>query len=125
MNGISLILLLACVIWMVQSHIILPENHNKSNTENIAQFAEILPQISIVDLKKSFRRVSRMDAERMKLSMKKVIPKKKARTPPPPNCVPLKSSCKPPAPPCCEPCAFCRCHLFQTVCYYKMGYPHC
>ncbi|XP_075071488.1 agouti-signaling protein-like [Mixophyes fleayi] len=125
MNGISFILLLTCVIWLVQSHNVLLGKQDKTNSESIVRFPEILPPISIVDLKKSFRRVSRVDAERNILSKKKVPPKKKPRTSPPPNCVPLKSSCKPPAPPCCEPCAFCHCHLFQTVCIYRMGYPHC
>ncbi|XP_069809639.1 agouti-signaling protein-like [Dendropsophus ebraccatus] len=124
MNGVHVSLLLACIIWVVQSHIVQEEKQEKVTGDSIVRFPEILPPISIIDLKRSSRRVSRTDAERNKLAKKKEIPKKKPRTPPP-NCVPLKSSCKPPAPPCCEPCAFCHCHIFQTVCIYKMGYPHC
>ncbi|XP_066442994.1 agouti-signaling protein-like isoform X2 [Eleutherodactylus coqui] len=126
MNGVHLSLLLACVVWVVQSHIVLEEKQEKFNTDSIVRFPEILQPISIIDLKKSSWRVSRADAEKNKLAKakKKNLTQKKARIPPP-SCVPLKSSCRPPAPPCCEPCAFCHCHIFQTVCIYKMGYPYC
>ncbi|XP_075033658.1 agouti-signaling protein [Mixophyes fleayi] len=124
MNGISIIFLLPWFMAFVLSHIVLEEK-DRINTESVARFSEILPPISIVDLTKTSRRVSRIDAERNKLAKKKVPPKKKIHPPPPPNCVPLQTNCKPPASPCCEPCAICHCHLFKTVCYYKMGYPHC
>ncbi|KAG8565283.1 hypothetical protein GDO81_012786 [Engystomops pustulosus] len=124
MNESSLCLLLTCIIWVVNSHIVLDVKREKVNSDIMVRLPEILPPISIIDLKKSYRRVSRADAERNKLAKKKDIPKKTPRTPPP-NCVPLRSSCKPPAPPCCEPCAFCQCHLFKTVCIYKMGYSYC
>ncbi|XP_073462465.1 agouti-signaling protein-like [Aquarana catesbeiana] len=124
MNGVSLTLLLITIIWLVHSHIILEEKQERRSSIAMARFPEILPPI-IVDLKKSSRRVSRVDAEQNKLTKKKEIPKKKPQRLPPPNCVPLKSSCKPPAPSCCEPCAFCYCHIFQTVCVYRMGNPNC
>ncbi|XP_073411322.1 agouti-signaling protein isoform X2 [Dendrobates tinctorius] len=124
MNTVQLSFLLACIICFVQSHIVLEEKQGKVKNESIVRFPEIHPPISIIDLKKYSRRVSRADAEKNRMAKKKDPPKKTTRTPPP-HCVPLKSSCKPPAPPCCEPCAFCHCQFFKTVCTYKMGNPHC
>lgn len=49
----------------------------------------------------------------------------KKRPPPPANCLPLGGSCKSPGTVCCDFCAFCHCRLFRTVCYCRMGNPHC
>nr|FAA00757.1 TPA: Agouti signaling peptide [Xenopus tropicalis] len=117
MKGI-LLLLLTSLLVLVHSHIILEEKKEGTNSGSVIRFSELLPPISIVELTKTSRRVSRVDAEKNKLA-------KKPRPPPPPNCVPVLSSCKAPAAPCCEHCAICHCLLFQTVCYYKMGYPNC
>ncbi|KAG8565282.1 hypothetical protein GDO81_012785 [Engystomops pustulosus] len=125
MNKVHLFLLSAYIIWVVHSHIVLEKKQQKFNSDSMRNFPEILPPISIIDLRKSSRMVSRAEAERNKLAKKKHLPKKKKPWTPPPNCVPLRSSCKPPAPPCCEPCAFCQCHFFKTVCIYKMGYSYC
>ncbi|XP_044155781.1 agouti-signaling protein-like [Bufo gargarizans] len=124
MKGLS-IFLLAWLMVLVQSHILFEEKSDKTNSGSPARFPDLLPPISIVDLTKTSKRVSRIDAEKNKLAKRKLIPKKKVHPPPPPNCVPLQSSCKPPVPPCCQPCAICHCHLFQTVCFYKMGNPNC
>ncbi|KAG8446210.1 hypothetical protein GDO86_013892 [Hymenochirus boettgeri] len=120
-----LFLSITALLVLVQSHINLEEKKDASSSGSVIRFSELLPPISIVDLTKTSRRVSRLDAEKNKLAKRKVPPKKKPKPPPPRNCVPLLSSCKPPAPPCCDHCAICHCHLFQTMCYYKMGYPHC
>ncbi|CAN2391471.1 Involved in the regulation of melanogenesis. The binding of ASP to MC1R precludes alpha-MSH initiated signaling and thus blocks production of cAMP [Pristimantis euphronides] len=125
MKGIPIFLLLAWLTVLVHSHILFEEKPERPNSGSVARFSELLPPISIVDLTKTSRRVSRVDAEKNKLAKRKPLPKKKVHPPPPANCVPLQSSCKPPVPPCCEPCAICHCHLFQTVCYYKMGNPKC
>ncbi|XP_034023437.1 agouti signaling protein 1 [Thalassophryne amazonica] len=45
--------------------------------------------------------------------------------PPPANCIPLWGSCKSPNNVCCDFCAFCQCRLFRTVCFCRMGNPHC
>ncbi|KAM3924032.1 agouti-signaling protein-like [Leptodactylus fuscus] len=119
------IFLLTWLMVLVQSHILFEDKQEKANSGSVARFSDLLPPISIVDLTKTSRRVSRMDAEKNKLAKRKPLPKKKVHPPPPLNCVPLQSSCKPPVPPCCEPCAICHCHLFQTVCYYRMGNPNC
>ncbi|XP_056404126.1 agouti-signaling protein-like [Hyla sarda] len=125
MNGVHLSLLLACIIWVVQSHIEeMTHIQEEAGSDHIVRLSGILLPISIVKLKKTSQRVSKSDAEKNKSAKKKELPKKKSWTPPA-NCVPLKSSCRPPAPPCCEPCAFCHCHIFHTVCVYKMGSPHC
>ncbi|OCT62841.1 agouti-signaling protein-like [Xenopus laevis] len=118
-------LLLTSLLVLVHSHIILEEKKDGTNSGSVMRFSELLPPISIVDLTKRSRRVSRVDAEKNKMAKRKVPPKKKPRPPPPPNCVPLLASCKAPAAPCCDHCAICHCQLFQTVCYYKMGYPNC
>ncbi|KAM4623070.1 agouti-signaling protein isoform 1-T2 [Discoglossus pictus] len=125
MKGLFVLYLHICLSVLVHSHIVLEEKKEVANSGSAIRIPELLPPISIVDLTKTSRRVSRMDAEKNKLSKRKVYPKKKQRPPPPANCVPLMSSCKPPAPPCCDHCAICHCHLFQTICYYKMGYPNC
>ncbi|XP_077113759.1 agouti-signaling protein-like [Ranitomeya variabilis] len=125
MKVVSSFLLLYWLMVLVQSHILLDEKPDRTNSGSVARFSELLPPISIVDLTKASRRVSRIDAEKNKLAKRKSLSKKKVYPPPPPNCVPLQSSCKPPVPPCCVPCAMCHCHLFQTVCYYKMGNPNC
>ncbi|XP_053568913.1 agouti-signaling protein [Bombina bombina] len=125
MKRLSFLLLFINLSVLVLSHIMLEEKKENTKSGGVIRFPELLPPISIVDLTKTSRRVSRMDAEKNKLAKRKLLPKKKSRPPPPSNCVPLKSSCKPPARPCCDHCAICYCHLFQTICYYKMGYPDC
>ncbi|XP_067856318.1 agouti signaling protein 1 [Heptranchias perlo] len=35
------------------------------------------------------------------------------------QCVQLWGMCLPPSPPCCNPCAFCHCRFFSTVCYCR------
>ncbi|XP_073411506.1 agouti-signaling protein-like [Dendrobates tinctorius] len=127
MKVISSFLLLYWLMVLAQSHILLEEKPDRYKSGSVARFSELHPpiSISIVDLTKTPRRVSRIDAEKNKAAKRKSLPKKKIHPPPPPNCVHLQSSCKPPVPPCCVPCAICRCHLFQTVCYYRMGNPNC
>lgn len=49
----------------------------------------------------------------------------KKRPPPPANCIPVGGSCKSPGNVCCDFCAFCKCRLFRTVCYCRMGNPRC
>ncbi|XP_069809598.1 agouti-signaling protein-like [Dendropsophus ebraccatus] len=118
------LLLLAWLMVLVQSHIVIEETPDRTNSAGVSRLSELLPPISIVDLTKASRRVSRLDAEKNKLAKRKRQTKKKLHSPPV-NCVPLLSSCRPPVPPCCEPCAICHCHVFQTVCYYKMANPKC
>uniref|UniRef100_A0A8C5QM50 Agouti-signaling protein n=1 Tax=Leptobrachium leishanense TaxID=445787 RepID=A0A8C5QM50_9ANUR len=125
MKWMSLLFFMTCLLGLGHSHIVLEEKRDETNSGSIIRFPELLPPISIVDLTKASRRVSRVDAEKNKMAKRKVPQKKKLRPPPPANCVPLLSSCKPPAPPCCEHCAICQCHIFQTMCVYRMGYPQC
>uniref|UniRef100_A0A8C5B1P5 Agouti-signaling protein n=1 Tax=Gadus morhua TaxID=8049 RepID=A0A8C5B1P5_GADMO len=49
----------------------------------------------------------------------------KKRPPPPADCVPLWGSCHPTGSTCCDGCSVCRCRLFKTVCYCRMGNPRC
>ncbi|CAH2292674.1 agouti-signaling [Pelobates cultripes] len=126
MKWMSFFFIVSCLLGLVQSLILLEEKRESTNSESVIRFPELLPPISIVDLTKASRRVSRVEAEKNKMGKRKVPPKKKPpRPPPPPNCVPLLSNCKHPAPPCCEQCAICHCQIFQTICIYRMGYPHC
>ncbi|XP_066443724.1 agouti-signaling protein-like isoform X2 [Eleutherodactylus coqui] len=92
MKATSIFLLLAWLMVLVQSHILLEEKPERTNSGGIARFSERLPPISIVDLTKASRRVSRIDAEKNKLAKRKSLPKKKVHPPPPANCVPLHSS---------------------------------
>ncbi|XP_078508304.1 agouti-signaling protein [Lissotriton helveticus] len=114
-------------ILVTNSHMNIEEKTIMENSasNDMKKLQELLPPISIVELTRTSRRMSRSEAEKMKLSKKKVLPVKPPRRPPPANCTPLYSSCKPPSPPCCNPCAICKCQLFQTVCLYRMGYPNC
>nr|QBY06349.1 agouti [Andrias davidianus] len=118
-----------CIIFILvtNSHMNVEEKTTMehSTKNDMKKLQGLLPPISIVELTKTSRRISRMDAEMKKLSKKKVPPRKAPRPLPPANCVPLSASCKPPSPLCCDPCAICHCRLFQTVCLYKMGYPNC
>lgn len=50
---------------------------------------------------------------------------KRKPPPPPANCVPLWASCKTAGNVCCDSCAFCKCRLFRTVCFCRMGNPQC
>ena len=47
------------------------------------------------------------------------------RPPPPTPCVATRDSCKPPAPACCDPCAFCQCRFFRSVCSCRVLNPTC
>ncbi|XP_073411323.1 agouti-signaling protein isoform X3 [Dendrobates tinctorius] len=68
MNTVQLSFLLACIICFVQSHIVLEEKQGKVKNESIVRFPEIHPPISIIDLKKYSRRVSRADAEKNRMA---------------------------------------------------------
>ncbi|KAM4031789.1 agouti-signaling protein-like isoform 2-T3 [Anomaloglossus baeobatrachus] len=68
MNRVQLSFLLACIMYYVQSHIVPEEKQEKVKSDSIVRFPEILPPISIIDLRKSSRRVSRADAEKNKMA---------------------------------------------------------
>ncbi|XP_029288156.1 agouti signaling protein 1 [Cottoperca gobio] len=78
-----------------------------------------IPQPVIVALPKSVKKNKKTKKHKKnKFSVKK-------RPPPPANCIPLWGSCKSPSNVCCDFCAFCQCRLFRTVCFCRMGNPHC
>ncbi|XP_006881519.1 PREDICTED: agouti-signaling protein [Elephantulus edwardii] len=86
------------------------------------------PSVSIVALNKKSKRISRKEAENLKVSSKKTAPVKKAarpRPPPPAGCVATRDSCKPPAPSCCDPCASCLCRFFRSACACRVLNPNC
>ncbi|XP_029468654.1 agouti-signaling protein [Rhinatrema bivittatum] len=127
--------LLCCAVCIsaASSHMIIEDKNALKSCEtngNMINLPAGLPPISIVELAKTSKRISRTDAEKKKKKKKKsskmkVVPKRIARPPPPPGCVPLWASCKAPSAPCCDFCALCQCKIFRTVCYCKMGYPNC
>ncbi|XP_066522305.1 agouti signaling protein 1 [Hoplias malabaricus] len=102
----------------VECHLLM-EELNLTTSTFINQ--TLSPSVLIVELSNT--------SKKMKTSEKK--PKKNSvsvqvrRPPPPPDCIPLWGNCKNPNNVCCEPCAFCHCRLFRTVCYCRMGYPRC
>nr|XP_056701325.1 agouti-signaling protein [Euleptes europaea] len=122
-------LLLCCTLLTTSySYMIFEEKQNTDTAVgNNRMKLPDLPPISIVDLTKASKKISRKEAEKRK-SMKRKNRQKKhpqLKPSPPPNCVPTWSSCKPPSRPCCDFCAFCHCRLFQTVCYCRVGNPNC
>ncbi|KAK9529620.1 hypothetical protein VZT92_013700 [Zoarces viviparus] len=74
--------------------------------------------VVIVELPKSGRK-----NKKAKKQKKNKYPVK--RPPPPANCIPLWGSCKSSGNVCCDFCAFCKCRIFRTVCFCRMGNPRC
>ncbi|CAM4549006.1 unnamed protein product [Lepidochelys olivacea] len=109
------------------SHMIFEENRDTNLATNIRMKLPDLPPISIAELTKTSRKVSRKEAEKKKESKRKTETRKSRRPRPthPPNCVATWKNCKPPSPPCCDFCTFCHCRLFQTVCYCRVGNRNC
>ncbi|XP_030274633.1 agouti signaling protein 1 [Sparus aurata] len=77
------------------------------------------PPVVIVELPKAEKKNKKSKKQKKnKFGVKK-------RPPPPANCIPVGGSCKSPGNVCCDFCAFCKCRLFRTVCYCRMGNPRC
>ncbi|KAL4655741.1 agouti-signaling protein [Arapaima gigas] len=108
---------------MVYTHMIIEERtvRNDSPSDSLQERTQSdAPPILIVELPKTVKKNKNPDTpEKNKLSGRSKRPL------PPANCVPLWGSCKTPNAVCCEPCAFCQCRLFRTVCYCRMGNPRC
>ncbi|XP_075952495.1 agouti signaling protein 1 [Anarhichas minor] len=77
------------------------------------------PPVVIVELPKSGRKNKK--AKKQKTNKYAV----KKRPPPPANCIPLWGSCKSSGNVCCDFCAFCKCRIFRTVCFCRMGNRRC
>uniref|UniRef100_A0A452I3R5 Agouti-signaling protein n=1 Tax=Gopherus agassizii TaxID=38772 RepID=A0A452I3R5_9SAUR len=104
------------------SHMIFEENRDTNLATSNKMKLPDLPSISIVELTKTSRKVSRKEAEKKKESK---VKSHRPRPTLPANCVATWKNCKPPSPPCCDVCTFCHCRLFQTVCYCRVGNPNC
>ncbi|XP_056607132.1 agouti signaling protein 1 [Triplophysa dalaica] len=117
-----LVLCLACCV-SVHTHMLMEDKQN-SNQTTIREYLKNqtdTPPVLIVGLSKTPKKNKKSEN---KANKNKYISHVK-KPPPPPNCVPLWGSCRGPSAVCCEPCAFCYCRLFKTVCYCRMGYPKC
>ncbi|XP_028935437.1 agouti-signaling protein [Ornithorhynchus anatinus] len=127
-----------CVV--TYSH--LTEEGNEQNPKNSLQNHDAMeprasPPVSIVAMTKGYKKISRKEAEKAVATAKKknkkknpsptkkALPKKAPRPSPPANCVATGARCRPPSGPCCDPCAFCHCRLFQTICFCRVLNPHC
>ncbi|KAJ3602646.1 hypothetical protein NHX12_030395 [Muraenolepis orangiensis] len=77
------------------------------------------PSIEIVVLSKAVKK------KKPKKQIKQNQLSERKKPPPPPDCVPLWGSCKASRSTCCDACSFCKCRLFKTVCYCRMGNPRC
>ncbi|XP_023142744.1 agouti signaling protein 1 [Amphiprion ocellaris] len=77
------------------------------------------PPVVIVALPKSTKKNKKTNKQKKNKSAAR------KRPPPPANCIALWESCKSPGNVCCDYCAHCQCRLFRTVCYCRMGNPHC
>uniref|UniRef100_H3C4B2 Agouti-signaling protein n=1 Tax=Tetraodon nigroviridis TaxID=99883 RepID=H3C4B2_TETNG len=121
-------LILSCFVLAVTEYLfsaahMVPEERLSSNrvlTGALPQSFEVVPpSVIIVALPKSGKKLNKTkQPKKNKYGVKK-------RPPPPANCLPLGGSCKAPGTVCCDFCAFCQCRLFRTVCYCRMGNPHC
>ncbi|XP_060692527.1 agouti signaling protein 1 [Hemiscyllium ocellatum] len=123
------ILQYACCL-LVYSHLVIeekdpetPQNKNISglHPEQKSKYTGI----SIVELPNSRKINFRRDGRRMSPNPPKknnriaMAHKMKKLKPENGHCVPLWGMCLPPSPPCCNPCAFCHCRFFNTVCYCR------
>ncbi|XP_059925970.1 agouti signaling protein 1 [Gadus macrocephalus] len=79
------------------------------------------PSIEIVELSKAVKKNKKAKKQRKQNDLSE----RKKRPPPPAGCVPLWGSCNPTGSTCCDGCSVCRCRLFKTVCYCRMGNPRC
>ncbi|OWK03563.1 ASIP [Cervus elaphus hippelaphus] len=139
--------LLACLCFLTAYSHLAPEekprderNLKNNSSMNLLDF----PSVSIVvkdpekmalfllslseALNKKSKKISRNEAEKKKRPSKRKAPMKnvaRPRPPPPTPCVATRDSCKPPAPACCDPCAFCQCRFFRSVCSCRVLNPTC
>ncbi|XP_051986562.1 agouti signaling protein 1 isoform X1 [Xyrauchen texanus] len=120
----GMVLCLACCV-TVHTHMLMEEQHNSNQTSISFHMLNQTdaPPVLIVGLSKT--PMKNKKSEKKPKKNKFSARDKKPLPPPPPNCVPLWGSCKTPSAVCCEPCAFCHCRMFKTVCYCRMGYPRC
>ncbi|XP_060089230.1 agouti-signaling protein [Heteronotia binoei] len=123
-------ILLCCTLLTASYSYMIFEEKQNTDTSVVNNKMKLpdLPPISIVDLTKTPKKISRKEAEKKKSMKRRSQQKKHPQRPkpsPPSNCVATWASCKPPSQPCCDFCAFCHCRLFQTVCYCRMGNPNC
>ncbi|XP_069744279.1 agouti signaling protein 1 [Narcine bancroftii] len=120
--------ILQCTCYfLVYSHFVIEETPQKKNSSDLPQAT----YISIVELpsnrKISFiRENGRKDASQHKringITMTHKMKRLRAYNG---HCVQLWGMCLPPSPPCCNPCAFCHCRFFNTVCYCRKLNPKC
>ncbi|KAM5220218.1 agouti-signaling protein isoform 1-T14 [Hipposideros larvatus] len=114
--------LIVCLCFLAASGHLAPEEKardDRSLRSNSSMNLLDSPSVSIVALNKKSKMISRKEAEKKKRSSEKKASMKKVarpRPPPPSPCVATRYSCKPPAPACCDPCAFCKCRFFSSVC---------
>ncbi|XP_066558205.1 agouti signaling protein 1 [Amia ocellicauda] len=115
-------------VLMVYTHMVIEEQvtMNLSSAPSVPGMKQIdVPSIIIVELPKTVKKNNIKTTDRKQRKNKFIDAPRKPRPSPPANCVPLWGSCKVPGAVCCQPCAFCQCRLFKTVCYCRMGNPRC
>ncbi|XP_028302186.1 agouti-signaling protein [Gouania willdenowi] len=121
-------LLLSCFIFAASEFFFCGSTHmivddRLSNQNAIASYSKNLemssPPVAIVELPKaSVKKKKTKKHKKNKYGGNK-------RPFRPANCVSLWGSCKAPGKTCCDPCAFCKCRLFKTVCFCRLGNPQC
>ncbi|XP_067904961.1 agouti signaling protein 1 [Heterodontus francisci] len=115
---------------LVYSHLVMEENNpeipqNKNISDLHPEQQSKYTGISIVELPNSRKINFRRDGGRRSPNQHKknnritMIHKVKKLKPHNGHCVQLWGMCLPPSPPCCNPCAFCHCRFFNTVCYCR------
>uniref|UniRef100_UPI00398F76BD agouti signaling protein 1 n=1 Tax=Pristiophorus japonicus TaxID=55135 RepID=UPI00398F76BD len=115
---------------LVYSHLVMEEK--KPETPQNKNISNLQPEqrskytgISIEELPNSRKIYFRRDGGRRRPNQHKnnnriaTVHKVKKLRPYNGQCVQLWGMCLPPSPPCCNPCAFCHCHFFNTVCYCR------
>ncbi|XP_006922112.3 agouti-signaling protein [Pteropus alecto] len=112
--------LLVCLCFLTAYSHLAPEEkprNDRSLGNNSSMKLLDSPSVSIVALNKKSKTISRKEAEKKRSSKRKPSMKVERHRPPlPAPCVAIRNSCKSPAPACCDPCAFCSCRFFRSVC---------
>ncbi|XP_070815560.1 agouti signaling protein 1 [Chaetodon trifascialis] len=121
-------LLLGCFVLVVTDYFLcsahmIPDERLSTNRVSVSTALSLSheigpPPVVIVELPKPAKKKKTRKPKKNKFGVKK-------HPPPPANCIPMGGSCKSPGNVCCDVCAFCQCRLFRTVCYCRMGNPHC
>ncbi|XP_015220500.1 agouti signaling protein 1 [Lepisosteus oculatus] len=126
----SSVTLLCCFVFssagllVAYAHMVMEQSNDSTSPSLHENNQPDVPPVVIVELPKT-KKNHRKATEKISMKNRLVSRSRKPRPPPPANCVPVWGGCRLPGAACCDPCAFCHCRLFKTVCYCRVGNPQC